>query len=82
MPEVYGTLTTEQQGKLMRQIGELERIDGDVVELREKEIRNFIDYLVYFSFITPAMRVKYLGGIQDAMERRQMREKQNDDYRF
>lgn len=82
MPEVYGTLTTEQQGKLMRQIGELERIDGDVVELRAKEIRNFIDYLVYFSFITPAMRVKYLGGIQDAIERRQMREKQNDDYRF
>lgn len=80
--EIYGTLTTEQQGKLMRQIGELERIDGDVVELRAKEIRNFIDYLVYFSFITPAMRVKYLGGIQDAMERRQRREKQNDDYRF
>ena len=82
MPEFYGTLTTEQQGKLMRQIGELERIDSDVVELRAKEIRNFIDYLVYFSFITPAMRVKYLGGIQDAMERRQRREKQNDDYRF
>lgn len=80
--EIYGTLTTEQQGKLMRQIGELERIDGDVVELRAKEIRNFIDYLVYFSFITPAMRVKYLGGIQDAIERRQRREKQNDDYRF
>lgn len=80
--EIYGTLTTEQQGKLMRQISELERIDGDVVELRAKEIRNFIDYLVYFSFITPAMRVKYLGGIQDAMERRQRREKQNDDYRF
>ena len=77
MPEVYGTLTTEQQGKLMRQIGELERIDGDVVELRAKEIRNFIDYLVYFSFITPAMRIKYLGGIQDAMERRQRREAEN-----
>ena len=77
MPEFYGTLTTEQQGKLMRQIGELERIDGDVVELRATEIRNFIDYLVYFSFITPAMRVKYLGGIQDAMERRQRREAAN-----
>jgi hypothetical protein len=77
MPEVYGTLTTEQQGKLMRQIGELEHIDGDVVEMRAKEIRNFIDYLVYFSFITPATRVKYLGGIQDAMERRQRREAAN-----
>ena len=75
--EIYGTLTTEQQGKLMRQIGELERIDGDVVELRAKEIRNFIDYLVYFSFITPAMRVKYLGGIQDAIERRQRRKAEN-----
>ena len=34
--EIYGTLTTEQQGKLMRQIGELERIDGDVVERRQR----------------------------------------------
>jgi hypothetical protein len=60
-----------QQGLLMRQIDELARVDGDdVAEEQAKQMREFIDLLERYLFITPVGRAKYLGGVREAMERR------------
>ena len=72
--ESYCNLTGEQQGKLLSRINELVLIDDDkVAEEAAQCISDFIDTLVYFSFITPQARTKFAGGICDAMERRQKR---------
>lgn len=72
--ERYCNLTGAQQGKLLSRINELVLIDDDeIAEEAAQCIRDFIDTLVHFSFITPQARTKYVGGILGAMERRQKR---------
>lgn len=69
MGENYGALSCEQQGKLMSRINELALIDDkDSAEEAEESIREFIDYLVWYGFITPQARTRYFGGIRDSME--------------
>lgn len=70
----YGNLTTEQQGKLMSRINDLAVIENDdEAEEYAKDIKRFIDMLVYFNFISPQARVRYAGGIRDVLELRRRR---------
>lgn len=71
MAKEYGSLSLEQQGKLMREIDELVSEEGDDnAKDHAKELIDFVYALCAHSFIAPNNRVKYLEGIQDAMERR------------
>lgn len=71
MAKEYGSLTLEQQGKLMREIDALASMDNYEDAKRDaKELIDFIWMLESVSFITPNNRVKYLEGIQDALARR------------
>lgn len=71
MAKEYGSLTLEQQGKLMREIDALASMDNYEDAKRDaKELIDFIWMLESVSFITPNNRVKYLGGIEDALARR------------
>lgn len=70
----YGSLLTEQQGKLMSRINDLAVIENDdEAEEYAEDIRKFIDMLVYFNFISPQARVRYAGGIRDTLELRRKR---------
>lgn len=71
MAKEYGSLTLEQQGKLMREIDALASMENYEDAKRDaKELIDFIWMLESVSFITPNNRVKYLDGIQDALARR------------
>ena len=71
MENSYCSLTTEQQGRLMRQINELSHVDGDDrAKEAARELIDFIFALEHHSFITPTVRVKYQSGIDTALERR------------
>ena len=71
MKNDYGSLSLEQQGKLMRQIDELARVDGDEhAKECAKELIDFLFALESHCFITPPVRVRYLQGIENAMRRR------------
>lgn len=77
MAKEYGSLTLEQQGKLMREIDALASMDNYEDAKRDaKELIDFIWMLESVSFITPNNRVKYLEGIQDALARRMERYKE------
>ena len=67
MAKEYGNLTLEQQAKLMQEIGDIPTAEGDD---KADELKYFIQSLERHGFITPDKRVRYLDGIQDAMERR------------
>ena len=70
----YGSLLTEQQGKLMSRINDLAVIENDdEAEEYAEDIKRFIDMLVYFNFISPQARVRYAGGIRNVLELRQRR---------
>ena len=70
----YGSLSTDQQGKLMIRINDLAVIENDVeAEEYAEDIKRFIDMLVYFNFISPQARVRYAGGIRDVLELRRRR---------
>ena len=74
----YGSLSLEQQGKLMREIDALADMDNyDDAKRDAKELIDFIWMLESVSFITPNNRVKYLEGIQNAMAKRRDRFKEN-----
>lgn len=78
MAKEYGSLTLEQQGKLMREIDALASMDNYEDAKRDaKELIDFIWMLESVSFITPNNRVKYLEGIQNAMAKRRDRFKEN-----
>jgi hypothetical protein len=77
MAKEYGSLTLEQQGKLMREIDALASMDNYEDAKRDaKELIDFIRMLESVSFITPNNRVKYLEGIQNAMAKRRDRFKE------
>ena len=77
MAKEYGSLTLEQQGKMMREIDALASMDNYEDAKRDaKELIDFIWMLESVSFITPNNRVKYLEGIEDAMARRRERYKE------
>jgi hypothetical protein len=77
MAKEYGSLTLEQQGKLMREIDALASMDNYEDAKRDaKELIDFIWMLESVSFITPNNRVKYLEGIQNAMAKRRDRFKE------
>mgnify|MGYP007022405176 CR=1 FL=1 len=70
----YGSLSTEQQGKLMSRINDLAVIENDdEAEEYAEDIKRVIDMLVYFNFISPQARVKYAGGMRDVQELRRRR---------
>ena len=70
----YGSLSTDQQGKLMSRINDLAVIENDdEAEEYAEDIKRFIDMLVYFNFISPQARVRYAGGIRDVLELRRRR---------
>lgn len=69
----YGSLTLDQQSKLMNRIAELEIVDAEIADAYENEIRQFIDRLVQFTYITPAMRTRYLSGLEDVKRRRKIK---------
>ena len=70
----YGSLSTDQQGKLMSRINDLAVIENDdEAEEYAEDIKRFIDMLVYFNFISPQARVRYAGGIRDVQELRRRR---------
>lgn len=70
----YGSLSTDQQGKLMSRINDLAVIENDdEAEEYAEDIKRFIDMLVYFNFISPQARVRYTGGIRDVQELRRRR---------
>lgn len=70
----YGSLSTDQQGKLMCRINDLAVIENDdEAEEYAEDIKRFIDMLVYFNFISPQARVRYAGGIRDVQELRRRR---------
>jgi hypothetical protein len=70
----YGSLSTDQQGKLMSRINDLAVIENDdEAEEYAEDIKRFIDMLVYFNFISPQARVRYAGGIRDALKLRRRR---------
>lgn len=70
----YGSLSTEQQGKLMSRINDLAVIENDdEAEEYAEDIKRFIDMLVYFNFISSQARVRYAGGIRDVQELRRRR---------
>ena len=70
----YGSLSTDQQGKLMSRINDLAVIENDdEAEEYAEKIKRFIDMLVYFNFISPQARVRYAGGIRDVQELRRRR---------
>ena len=74
MGEHYRALTCEQQGHIMSCINELALIDDDnAAEEYAQSIRDFVDMLVWFKFISPQMRTKYAGGIRDTLEIRRKR---------
>ncbi|MBE6584553.1 MAG: hypothetical protein E7649_06225 [Ruminococcaceae bacterium] len=69
--ESYCNLTGEQQGKLLRTIGEIAHMDGDdYADQFARELREFIDSLVRFGFTTPVMRQKYYIYIDDSLRDR------------
>ena len=71
----FGHLSLEQQSKLMQEIADVEKIeDIDETEAEAAKLRNFIRDLHEHGFITTATRVKYLNGIEDAMEKRRKRQ--------
>lgn len=71
MAKEYGNLTLEQQSKLMQEIDALPNIpDESKAKENAKELIAFIYALQVHGYITPDKRVRYLNGIQDAMERR------------
>ena len=77
MAKEYGSLSMEQQGKLMREIDALATMENYNDAKRDaKELIDFIWMLESVSFITPNNRVKYLEGIQNALERRMNRYKE------
>ena len=79
MAKEYGSLTTEQQSKLMQEIGALSKVEGDDgARARAKELIDFLYSLERHCYITPAARVRYLEGIQDAMERRRKRQEEKN----
>lgn len=70
----YGSLSTDQQGKLMSRTNDLAVIENDdEAEKYAEDIKRFIDMLVYFNFISPQARVRYTGGIRDLLELRRRR---------
>jgi hypothetical protein len=70
----YGSLSTDQQGKLMSRINDLAVIENDdEAEEYAEDIKRFIDMLVYFNFISPQARGRYTGGIRDVLELRRRR---------
>ena len=64
----HGCLTLDQQRKLMSEIDELVKVaDGDD---KADGLRYFIRSLEEHGFITPPVKVRYLQGIDFALERR------------
>ena len=71
MAKEYGNLTLEQQSKLMQEIDALPNIpDEGKAKAHAKELIVFVIGLQFHGFITSAARVRYIQGIEDAMERR------------
>jgi hypothetical protein len=73
MAKEYGSLTLEQQAKLMQEIGDIPTAEGDD---KADELRYFIQSLDRHGFITPDKRVRYIQGIEDALARRRERYKE------
>ena len=71
MAKEYGSLTLDQQAKLMQEIGDIPTAEGDD---KADELRYFIQSLERHCYITPAARARYLQGIEDAMARRRRQE--------
>lgn len=69
----YGSLTLDQQSKLMKRIDELELVDAEIAGVYENELRQFINMLVQYTYLTPAMRTRFLNGIEDAKKRRKIK---------
>ena len=59
----------------MQEIGDIPTAEGDD---KADELRYFIQSLERHCFITPAARVRYLEGIEDAMERRRKRQEEKN----
>ena len=78
MAKEYGSLTLEQQGKLMREIDALSDTDRNEDEVKEdaKRLIDFIWMLELYGFITPDRRVKYLDGILSSNKKRRDRFKE------
>ena len=73
----FGHLSLEQQSKLMQEINGLADIsdeDEDEVRRDTKDLTDFILLLREHGFITTATRVKYLHGIDEALEKRRKRQ--------
>ena len=71
----FGHLSLEQQAKLMQEINGLADIsDEDEVRRDTKNLTDFILLLREHGFITTATRVKYLHGIDEALEKRRKRQ--------
>jgi hypothetical protein len=71
----FGHLSLEQQSKLMQEINGLADIsDGEEARRDAKNLTDFILLLREHGFITTATRVKYLHGIDEALEKRRKRQ--------
>lgn len=67
----YGSLTLDQQAKLMQEIDGLAKVsDEDEAKRDANGLIDFLFALREHGFITTAARVRYLNGIEDAMARR------------
>lgn len=71
MAKEYGSLTLEQQAKLIGEINGLHDMETDEgAEANAAEIKAFIDQLYAFGFIASDIRCRYLRGLDMAMARR------------
>jgi hypothetical protein len=66
-----GSLSLEQQAKLMSEIDAVAKLrDDELAEADAEEIRQFIDMLFAFGFIRSDHVSKYIGGLEAALKRR------------
>jgi hypothetical protein len=67
-----GSLSLEQQAKLMSEIDAVAKLsDDELAAANADEIRSFIDMLFAFGFIRSDHKVRYLGGLDAALKRRE-----------
>lgn len=75
MAKEYGSLSMEQQGKLMREIDNLEKLgDDEEAQAVSVELRRFIQLLHHHGFIGSDKACRYRQGVDFSMERRRKRQ--------
>jgi hypothetical protein len=69
--EGFASLTTMQQGKLMRAIDEIKKKEDPEEAMQDVlSICAFLDALEAYEFITPAVHTRYFHGVNDAFKSR------------